>query len=84
MIKPIKLPSGATIYFVEWPTFLKPFSEIKECPKCGGHISLKYYDGKKQVMEAELYGGLKGTGLNYLIKTCDDCGYSWREKTKEI
>lgn len=64
-------------------SFLKPFSDIKDCSKCDGQIKTKYYDGEQQLMDVELYGGLKGTGLNYLIKTCKSCGYSWREKTKD-
>lgn len=63
--------------------FLKPFSNIKKCTKCGGQIKTEYYDGEQQLRDVELYGGLKGTGLNYLIKTCEDCGFSWREKTKD-
>ena len=63
--------------------FLKPFSDITECSKCGGQIKTRYYDGEKQEMDAEIFGGLKGTGLNYLIKTCLNCDYKWREKTKD-
>lgn len=63
-------------------SWLKPYRLLKTCPKCEGHISLKYHDGEKQLLEVEIYGGLKGSGLNYLIHTCDDCGYSWKSKTK--
>ena len=64
-------------------SWLKPYKIIKNCPKCDGLVSLKYFDGERQLLEVEMYGGLKGTGLNYLIHTCDDCGYSWRSKTKD-
>lgn len=64
-------------------SWLKPYSRIKSCPKCNGNISIKYYDGEHQLLEVEMYGGLKGSGLNYLIHTCDTCGYNWRTKTKD-
>ena len=65
-------------------SFLKPFSKIKECTKCGGLIKTEYYDGEARNERVRLFGdGLLGTGLNYLIKTCLGCGYSWRERTKD-
>ncbi len=64
-------------------SWLKPFSNIKKCSKCGGKIKTEYYDGERQLEQAMLFGGLKGTGMNYLIKTCDECGFSWKEEPKD-
>jgi predicted nucleic-acid-binding Zn-ribbon protein len=63
---------------------MKIFNFYKnECPKCGGRLNTKYFDGAAQLEKQRDMGLLQGSGLNYLIKTCVNCGFEGREEPKD-
>ena len=62
---------------------IKPYSENKECPKCGGVISILFYNGVEELAKAKVDGSLQPWGDDYLIKTCSTCKHQWKEHPKD-